>query len=170
MRRFLLLCLLLGLASVGFAAASAAGGQGPVRQGVEGPETIAEARRKIEALPWEFAFTHPPRDTRNALIIRTTDAHERTFRLFLFRGWTPSDIGIPSFHLDHLGGGQVGESFEIFANDGQQIRPETKSLPIRPYQGDSEITAAMEDEYFEISFAVEDAVCELSTGKPCPAV
>ena len=154
---------------VGAEAATARTG-GPVRQGVEGPETIVEARRKIEALPWEFTFSHPPRDSRNALIIRTTDAQERTFRFFLFRGRAPEDIGIPSFHPEHLAGAVIGESFLIFMNDGSQIRPSTRSLPIRSYQGDSGITKAMEDEYFEISWAVEDAVCELSTGKPCPAI
>jgi hypothetical protein len=170
MRSRLVLCLVCGLLVAGVGTGVATAGMGPVRAGVEGPESIAEARRMIEALPWEFTFTHPPRDTRNALIIRTTDAHERSFRFFLFRGRAPRDIGIPDFHLEHLGGGQVGESFVIFANEGKQIRPETIRLPIRSYQGNSGITKAMEDEYFEIAFAVEDAVCELSTGKHCPAL
>jgi hypothetical protein len=112
-------------AAVCVGAPVAAAGMGPVRTGVKGPESIAEARRTIEALPWEFTFTHPPRDTRNALIIGTTDKHERTFRFFLFRTRAPQDIGIPAFHLENLTGGQLGESF---------------------------------------------AVCELSTGKPCPAL
>jgi hypothetical protein len=158
----------LALASVGVGVALA--GMGPVRQGVEGPETIAEAQRKIEELPYQFTFTHPPRDTRNALIIRTTDKHERSFRFFLFRGRAPRDIGVPGYHLDHLEGGQLGESFVIFDNGAKQMRPETITLPIRAYQGDSGITKAMEDEFFDIAFAVEDAVCELSTGKPCPAI
>jgi hypothetical protein len=170
MRRRFVLCAVFGLIAAAISAGPAAAGMGPVRQGVEGPETIAEVRRVIEALPWEFTFTHPPRDTRNALIIRTTDKHERTFRFFLFRGRAPRDIGIPAFHIEHLGGGQLGVSFVMVANEAHETRPETISLPIRKYQGDSGITAAMENEFFEIEFAVEDAVCELSTGKPCPAL
>jgi hypothetical protein len=170
-RRWLIVCLAAGLvAAAALAAGLADAGTGPVRQGVEGPETIAEAQRAIEALPWAFTFTHPPRDSRNALIIRTTDAHERSFRFFLFRGRAPRDIGLPKVHLDHLEGGQLGVSFVIFDNGAAQVRPETDTTEPHPYQGDSEITAAMEEEFFEISFAVEDAVCELSTGKPCPAV
>jgi hypothetical protein len=158
----------LALAGVGAVGASAE--TGPVRQGVEGPETIAEAQRMIEGLPYEFTFTHPPRDARDALVIRIIDKHERTFRFFLFRGRAPRDIGVPGYHLDHLEGGQLGESFVMFENGGKQIRPETITLPIRAYQGSSGITKAMEDEYFDIDFDIEDAVCELSTGKPCPAL
>jgi hypothetical protein len=58
----------------------------------------------------------------------------------------------------------------MFENSVGQVRWETTSLPFRVYQGGSGVTAAMEREYFEIEFAVEDAVCELSTGKPCPAL
>jgi hypothetical protein len=170
MRIPLVLCLVCGLLVAGIGTGVAGAGTGPVREGVEGPETIAEAQRVIEALPYEFAFTHPPRDTRNALIIRTTDAHERSFRFFLFRGRAPRDIGIPAFHLENLTGGQLGESFVMFENSVGQVRWETTSLPLRVYKGGSGVTAAMEREYFDIEFAVEDAVCELSTGKPCPAL
>jgi hypothetical protein len=55
----------------------------------------------------------------------------------------------------------------MFQNEGAQIRPELLHAPITPYTGDSGITAAIEDEYFEISFAVEGASCKLDTGKPC---
>ncbi len=169
MRRSFLLGVAALLASGAFAAGALAGA-GPIRQGAQGPETIGEAQRKIEALPYTFTFTHPPRDTRNALIIATTDKHEKSFRFFLFRGHAPEDIGIPSFHIDHLEGGQLGESFVMLKSSAGQVRPETITFPPHPYQGNSGITAAMEHEYLDIAFAVEDAVCELSTGKPCPAL
>jgi hypothetical protein len=170
MRRGIVISAVAVLALVSVGAGHASAGMGPVRQGVEGPETIAEAQRMIEALPWEFTYSHPPRDSRNALIIRTTDAHERSFRFFLFRGRAPTDIGVPGYHLENLEGGQVGQSFVIFVNGTKQTRWETTTLPIRVYKGGSGVTKAMEEEFYEIDFAVEDAVCELSTGKPCPAL
>ncbi len=170
MRIRFVICLVAALVGAGACPAVGAAGMGPVRAGVEGPETVAEAQRMIEALPWEFTYTHPPRDARNALIIRTTDAHERSFRFFLFRGRAPRDIGVPGYHLENLEGGQLGESFVMFVNATKQTRWETTTLPLRVYKGGSGVTKAMEDEFYEIYFAVEDAVCELSTGKPCPAL
>jgi hypothetical protein len=170
MRGRLVSCVAAALLTMGVGAAVADAGMGPVREGVEGPETIAEARRMIEALPWEFTFTHPPRDTRNALIIRTTDAQEKSFRFFLFRGRAPRDIDVPGYHLENLGGGEVGKSFVIFSNEAKNTQYESHTLPFHTYEGDSGITKAMQREYFEIQFGVQDAVCELSTGKPCPAL
>jgi hypothetical protein len=134
--------------------------------------SLAEARTAIEDLPWTFEITHPPKNGRNALVIRTTDAQERTFRFFLFRlvhRRTPLEIGIPSFHPRRLAFRELTPDFLIFANESAQIRPEHLYPPFEPYDGGSDITEAMEDEYFEIEFAVEDAVCELATGKRCPA-
>ncbi len=133
-------------------------------------EDIPNARAAIEALPYPFTFESPPRDTRKALIIRITDAHERSFRFFLFVGRAPLDIGVPTYHREHLTGGALGHSYVMLNNEVHEIRPTTITLPIRSYKGHSGITAAMEREFFDIEFAVEDAVCELSEGKPCPAI
>jgi len=132
-------------------------------------EDIPNARKAIEALPYPFTFESPPRDTRKALIIRVTDKLGRSFRFFLFVGRAPLDIGVPSYHRDRLTGGALGRSYVMLSNSSHEMRPETIRLPIRSYGGNSGITAAMEREFLEISFAVEDAVCELSEGKPCPA-
>ena len=51
-------------------------------------------------------------------------------------------------------------------NERHEIRPETIKLPIRSYGGHSGITAAMEHEFIDIEFAMEDAVCKLSEGDP----
>lgn len=133
------------------------------------PETITNARKAIEGLPFEFAFSSPPRDTKKALIIRTTDKLGRSFRFFLFVGQAPLDIGLPSYHRENLSGGALGHSYVMLNNERQQIRPETITIPIHPIGG-SGITAAQEHEFFEIEFAVEDTVCEVSTGNPCPAI
>jgi hypothetical protein len=131
-------------------------------------ENIPNAQAAIEALPYPFTFESPPRDTRKALIIRTTDKLGKSFRFFLFVGRAPLDIGVPSYHRDHLTGGALGHEYVMLNNELRQIRPTTTTLPIRSYSGNSGITAAMENEFFRIEFAVEDAVCELSEGKPCP--
>lgn len=133
-------------------------------------ENIPNARAAIEALPYPFTFQSPPRDTRKALIIRITDELGRSFRFFLFVDRAPRNIGLPSYHRDQLTGGALGRRYVMLRNEGDEIRPMTTSLPIRSYQGDSGITKAMEDEFFKISFAVEDAICELSEGTPCPAI
>jgi hypothetical protein len=152
--------LTLALASVVVALAD---DNGPV-------ENIPNAQAAIEALPYSFTFESPPRDTRKALIIRTTDKLERSFRFFLFVDRAPLDIGVPSYHRENLDGGALGHKYVMLANDRHQMRPETIKLPIRSYSGNSGITAAMEREYLKIAFAVEDAVCELSEGTPCPAL
>lgn len=86
----------------------------------DGPvEPISNAQTAIEALPYPFTFIYPPRGRRHALIIRITDKLGRSFRFFHFAGNAPLDIGIA-------------------------IRPETTSLPIRSYSGNSGITKAME--------------------------
>lgn len=137
----------------------------------DGPvENIANARAAIEALPYPFTFESPPRDTRNALIISITDEQKRSFRFFLFVGRAPLDIGVPGYHREHLTGGALGHSYVMLENEFHEIRPTTITLPIRSYKGHSGITAAMEREFFEIEFAVEDAICELSEGEPCPGI
>lgn len=133
-------------------------------------ETIPNAQRVIEVLPYDFTFTSPPRDTKKALIIRTTGKLGRSFRFFLFVGRAPLDIGVPSYHRGHLSGGALGHRYVMLADEGHQTRPWTVTVPPHPIHSDSGITAAQEDEFFEIEFAVEDAVCELSEGKPCPAI
>lgn len=153
----------LTLAFAAAAVVASADDDGPV-------ENIPNARTAIEALPYPFTFESPPRDTRKALIIRTTDKLDRSFRFFLFAGRAPLDIGMPSYHRDHLTGGALGHKYVMLSNASHEMRPETLKLPIRSYSGNSGITAAMEREYLEIAFAVEDAVCELSEGTPCPAL
>jgi hypothetical protein len=137
----------------------------------DGPvEDIPNAQAALEALPYPFTFESPPRDTRNALIIRITDKHDRSFRFFLFVGRAPLDIGVPSYHREHLMGGALGHRYVMLENERHEIRPMTAKLPIRSYSGHSGITAAMEHEYFEILFAAEDAICELSERTPCAAL
>lgn len=133
-------------------------------------EDIPNAQAAIEALPYPFTFESPPRDTRNALIVRVTDKLRRSFRFFLFVGRAPLDIGVPSYHRENLAGGALGHSYVMLEDERHQIRPTTTKLPIRSYSGHSGITAAMEREYFKILFAVEDAICELPEGTPCPAL
>jgi hypothetical protein len=133
-------------------------------------ENIPNARSAIEALPYPFTFESPPRDTRKALIIGITDKLGKSFRFFLFVDRAPLDIGVPSYHRENLSGGALGRRYVMLNNESHEIRPETTKLPIRSYGGNSGITKTMEDEFFEIEFAVEDAVCELSEGKPCPAI
>jgi hypothetical protein len=133
-------------------------------------ENIPNARSAIEALPYPLTFQSPPKDTRKALIIRITDKLGKSFRFFLFVDRAPLDIGMPSYHRENLSGGALGRRYVMLNNESHEIRPETTKLPIRSYAGNSGITKAMEDEFFKIEFAVEDAVCELSEGKPCPAI
>jgi hypothetical protein len=153
----------LTLALAAAAVVASADDDGPV-------EDIPNAQTAIEALPYSFTFESPPRDTRKALIIRTTDELGRSFRFFLFVDRAPLDIGVPSYHRENLDGGALGHKYVMLANDRHQMRPVTLKLPIRSYSGNSGITAAMEREYLKIAFAVEDAVCELSEGTPCPAL
>jgi hypothetical protein len=133
-------------------------------------ETIPNAQKAIEALPYDLMFTSPPRDTRKALIIRADGKQGRSFRFFLFVGSAPRNLGGPGYHRDHLEGGALGHSFVLLEDETHQTRPESLTPPGNPVQGHSKITAAQENEYYEILFAVEDAVCELSEGKPCPAL
>ncbi|MGN6588046.1 MAG: hypothetical protein ACTHKT_11365 [Solirubrobacterales bacterium] len=159
----------LSLAFVALLVAPVAWGYGASAD--DGPaENIPNALAAIEALPYPFTFSYPPRDTRKALIIRITDKLGKSFRFFLFAGNAPLDIGVPTYHREHLTGGQLGENYVMLNNESHEIRPETKSLPIRSYSGNSGITKAMEDEFFEIEFAVEDAVCELSEDHPCQGI
>ncbi len=132
------------------------------------PETIASAQQAIEALPYEFTFTSPPRDAQKALVIRTTTKLGRSFRFFLFVGRAPLDIGVPSYHRENLAGGALGRRYVMLSNPSHETRPETPTFPPHPIPGASQITPAQEDEFFKIEFAVEDAICELSEGKPCP--
>ena len=152
--------LALALSAV---AVASAGDDGPA-------ENIPNARAAIEALPYPFTFDSPPRDTRKALIISVTDKLGRSFRFFLFVGRAPLDIGVPSYHRERLTGGALGHEYVMLSNASHEMRPETLKLPIKSYGGHSGITAAMEREYLKIAFAVEDAVCELSEGTPCPAL
>ncbi len=131
-------------------------------------EDIPNARAAIEALPYPFSFESPPRDTRRALVIRTTSELGRSFRFFLFVGRAPLDIGVSGYHREHLGGGSIGRRYVILTNESHEIRPMTPSVSGKSHKGNSGITKAMEDEFFEILFAVEDAICELSEGTPCP--
>ena len=131
-------------------------------------EDIPNARAAIEALPYPFSFESPPRYTRKALVIRTTSELGRSLRFFLFVGRAPLDIGVPGYHREHLAETSLGRRYVFLSNEAHEIRPTTTSLPIKSYQGNSGITKAMEDEFFEIEFALEDAICELSEGTPCP--
>lgn len=155
------LCGTLLIAALTASAATAAGDGELV-------ENIPNARAVIEGLP--YSFESPPRDTRNALIMRITDKLSRSFRFFLFVGRAPLTIGVPSYHREHLSGGALGHRYVMLNNESHEIRPTTTSPPIKSYKGNSGITAAMEREFFKIEFAVEDAICELSEGKPCPAL
>lgn len=162
-RLIVLLCSAALVPALTASAVIAAGDGGSV-------ENIPNARAAIEVLPYPFTFESPPRDTRNALIIRITDKLGRSFRFFLFVGRAPLNIGVPSYHREHLAGGALGHRYVMLNNESHEIRPTTTTLPIKSYKGNSGITAAMEREFFKIEFAVEDAICELSEGKPCPAL
>jgi hypothetical protein len=163
-RLVILICgAALTLVLAGVAVVASADDAGPT-------EDIPNARMAIEALPYPFTFESPPRDTRKALIIRVTDKLDRSFRFFLFVGRAPLDIGVPSYHRENLTGGALGHEYVMLSNASHEMRPETLKLPIKSYSGNSGITAAMEREYLKIAFAVEDAVCELSEGTPCPAL
>ena len=166
MRETRLMVVLCGalLIAVMTASAATAAGDG------ESVENISNARAAIEELPYPFTFEAPPRDTRNALIMRITDKLSRSFRFFLFVGRAPLNIGIPSYHREHLTGGALGHRYVMLNNESHEIRPTTTSPPIKSHKGNSGVTAAMEREFFKIEFAVEDAICELSEGKPCPAL
>lgn len=164
MRRPILTTLIVSAATLALVPATAAAADsGPV-------EDIPNARRAIEALPYAFTFQSPPRDTRKALIIRVETKLGRTFRFFLFVDRAPLDIGVPSYHREQLTGGALGRSYVMLNNESHEIRPETTRYPLRSHKGHSGITAAMEREFFDIEFAVEDAICELSEGKPCPVL
>jgi hypothetical protein len=158
-----LICGVILALALAAAVVASADDTGPV-------ENIPNARSAIEALPYPFTYESPPRDTRKALIISTTDKLGKSFRFFLFVDRAPLDIGVPSYHRENLSGGALGRRYVMLNNERHEIRPETIKLPIRSYSGHSGITAAMEHEFFEIEFAVEDAVCKLSEGKPCPAI
>ena len=103
-------------------------------------------------------------------LMAITDKLGKSFRFFLFVDRAPLDIGVPGYHREQLTGGALGQEYVMLNNESHEIRPETIKLPIRSYGGHSGITAAMEHEFFEIEFAVEDAVCKLSDEKPCPAI
>jgi hypothetical protein len=152
--------IILSLSLVAAVVVASADDVGPV-------ENIPNAQAAVEALPYPFTFESPPRDTRKALIIRTTDKLGKSFRFFLFAGRAPLDIGVPSYHREHLTGGALGHRYVMLNNERRQIRPMTTTLPLKSYSGNSGITAAMENEFFKIEFGVEDAICELSEGKPC---
>lgn len=166
MKRYRLVALLCGaplIAALTASAVFAAEDDGSV-------ENIPNARTAIEALPYSFTFESPPRDTRNALIIRITDKLDRSFRFFLFVDRAPLNIGVPGYHREHLTGGALGHRYVMLNNERHEIRPTTTTPSVKSHKGNSGITGAMEREFFKIEFAVEDAICELSEGKPCPAL